>query len=96
MDRLDFSLPDFTRLSWASDPAREVWEPRLQQITQAWLEIEWLSVAEGVRRCGVTVVSPEELVGRAGEWVKHGLNALPVEIQGNSSSSYAATAVTPN
>ena len=93
MDRLDFSLPDFTRLSWVSDPAREVWEPRLQQITKAWLEIEWLSVAEGVRRCGVTVVSPEELIDRAGEWVKHGLNVLPVEIQGTSSSSYASTAV---
>jgi len=93
MDRLDFSLPDFTRLSWVSDPAREVWEPRLQQITKAWLEIEWLSVADGVRRCGVTIVSPEEFVQQAGEWVKRGLNGLPVEIQGTSSSSYASTAV---
>lgn len=93
MDRLDFSLPDFTRLSWVSDPAREVWEPRLQQITKAWLEIEWLSVADGVRRCGVTIVSPEEFVRQAGEWVKRGLNGLPVEIQGSSSSSYASTAV---
>jgi len=25
VERLDFTLPDFTRLSWVSEPAREVW-----------------------------------------------------------------------
>ena len=29
MERLDFTLPDFTRVSWVSDDARDVWEPRL-------------------------------------------------------------------
>lgn len=93
MDRLDFSLPDFTRLSWVSDSAREVWEPRLSQITKIWLEIEWLSVASGLRRCCITTASPEDFLVQAGKWVKLGLNALPVEIQGVSNYSYSSTQI---
>jgi hypothetical protein len=81
IERLDFVLPDFTRVSWVSDAARETWAPRLRRITKAWFEIEWLAVVSGVRRCGVTVASPEELITMSGEWVRHGLSALPLEIQ---------------
>ena len=35
-DRLSYVLPDFTRVSWVSDPARHVWEPRIQRIGAAW------------------------------------------------------------
>jgi hypothetical protein len=93
MDRLQFVLPEFTRLSWVSDRAREVWEPRLKRIRQAWLEIEWLAVVQGVRHCCVTMASPEEFVTRAGEWAKRGLNALPIEIQGVAAASYANKSV---
>jgi hypothetical protein len=44
MERLNFVLPEFTKLSWVSDSTQEVWEPRLGRITKAWLQIEWLSV----------------------------------------------------
>lgn len=33
--RLNFSLPKFLRVSWVSDEARKVWQPRLQAITKA-------------------------------------------------------------
>src|SRR5260370_38409266 len=82
IERLDFVLPDFTRLSWVSDPAREVWEPRLSRITKAWFEIEWLAILAGVRRCGGTVTSPEDLITKGGEWMKRGLRALPLQVQG--------------
>ena len=93
MKRLKFLLPDFVRISWVSATAQSVWQPRLSRITQAWLDIEWQSVLAGVRACGVTIVSPEEFVQKAGVWAKHGLNALPLEIQGLSKASYAATSV---
>lgn len=93
MKRLDFVLPDFTRLMWVSDHARSVWEPRLKRVNQAWSRVEWLSVVSGVRPCGLTVATPEKFVGRAAEWVKRGLSALPVEIQGLSNYSYASTPV---
>jgi len=41
VDRLDFVLPDFTRLSWVSEKAREIWEPRITRINAspfAWLQ----------------------------------------------------------
>ena len=91
--RLDFLLPDFVRRSWVSDAARDVWEPRFQRITNVWLAIEWLAILEGVRECAVTLVSPEEFVQKAGEWAVHGLNGLPIEIQGVSDASYASTSV---
>lgn len=82
MERLDFELPEFTRLSWVSDAAREVWEPRLKRITLAWLELEWRSVLAGLRPCGVTIVSSVELVERAGDWTRQGLSGVPLEIVG--------------
>jgi SAM-dependent methyltransferase len=79
MERLDFNLPEFARLSWVSDAAREVWEARLTRITRAWLDLEWRSVVAGVRRCGVTMVSAVDLVERAGDWARRGLTAVPLE-----------------
>src|SRR5262245_48715991 len=95
MERLPFVLPDFTRMMWVSDRARDVWAPRLQRITRAWLEIEWRAVVAGVRRCAITSVSPEGFVNDAARWVDHGLAALPLEMQG-AGATYANTAVAPD
>ncbi len=84
MERLDFELPEFTRHSWVSDAAGQVWEPRLKRIVHAWLELEWRSVGAGLRRCGVTLVSAVDLVDRAGDWARHGLSGVPLEICGQS------------
>ncbi len=50
-ERLNFALPDFLRLSWVSDRAREVWTPRLKRIIAAWGVLERESVLHGVRKC---------------------------------------------
>src|SRR5262245_30790349 len=92
VERLPFVLPDFTRLMWTGDHARGVWAPRLQQITRAWLEIEWRAIAAGARACAVTAVSPEGLMAEAARWVELGLAALPLEMQG-AGASYASTPV---
>lgn len=78
-NRLDFSLPEFTRVSWASDAAREVWSPRLQRITRAWLDLEWLSVAEGVRPCAILSQTPRDFFADSATWLARGLAAWPVE-----------------
>jgi len=93
LERLNFQLPDFTRISWVSDNARATWQPRLQQITQVWLELEWRSVAAGIRPCALTSVSPEELVAKAPIWTKLGLIALPLQVQGVSPYSYSSTGI---
>lgn len=81
MERLGFLLPDFVRVSWASDVARGVWEGRIQRILHAWQEIEWRAVAAGVRSCGITTVAPEHLAARAALFAEHGLVLLPLEIE---------------
>ena len=78
---LNFTLHDFTRLSWVSDQARTIWEPRMNRITQVWKEVEWLAVALGVYPCHMVTVSLEDFVDRAGKWAKRGLNALPLGIE---------------
>ncbi|HEY9420080.1 MAG TPA: hypothetical protein VIW92_01575 [Thermoanaerobaculia bacterium] len=82
MERLGFLLPDFTRLAWVNDAARSVWEPRFRRITRAWWEIEWRSVAAGLRPCAVVVASPDDLLGWPAVWLRQGLCFLPLEIQG--------------
>lgn len=91
MERLGFTLDDFTRVAWVSDQAREAWAPRLARITTAWAEIEWRAVLAGVRSCAVTMASPEEFLVQGSRWAEVGLGALPVEIVGVSGQPYSAT-----
>lgn len=93
MERLDFTLPDFTRLAWVNDGAERVWQPRLQRIATAWAETEWRAVLAGVRSCSVTMASPEEFLSMGAAWAEEGLNALPVEMTGVSGQPYSATGV---
>src|SRR5262245_63262431 len=81
MERLPFVLPDFTRMMWVSDRARDVWAPRLQRITRAWLEIEWRAVVAGVRRCAIRIVSPVGVGSDAARWVVSGLATLARRVQ---------------
>lgn len=89
--QLDFRLPDFTRYSWVSDRARATWEPRIGQILECWLEIEWKSVAEDLRKCTLRVLSPEALVEVAPTMAKLGLAVLPLKQQGVSTQPYSNT-----
>jgi 2-polyprenyl-3-methyl-5-hydroxy-6-metoxy-1,4-benzoquinol methylase len=93
MERLDFTLPDFTRLAWVNDGAERVWRPRLERIATAWAETEWRAVLAGVRSCSVTMASPEEFLAMGASWAEEGLNALPIEMMGISGQPYSATGV---
>lgn len=91
MNRLDFVLPDFTRLAWTSDSAREVWEPRVGQVVAAWVEIEWRAVVAEVRRSAIVTLSPEDFVAVGSRWAECGLTAVPLELIGFSGQMYSAT-----
>ena len=92
-DRLNFVLPDFTRVTWVSDRAREIWEPRVKRIRIAWRRLEWISVAEGIRRCALSRVKPGELPEYSWEVAKHGLSVIPLGREGAASQAYSATPV---
>ncbi len=95
LDLLDFQLPEFSRMSWTGDAAREVWEPRLRQIFKAWMEIEPLAVVDGIRRCSLTMVGAEQLPRMAMRYAGHGFNALPLSIQTLSGYSYSNQETAP-
>lgn len=80
-ERLPFVLPDFNRHSWVSQSAQSVWEPRISRIIQAWLHIEWLSVAEGIRECGLVWISPHALPNLIPMWEAAHLSAIQFDIQ---------------
>ncbi len=59
--RLDFRLPDFTRWTWVSKTARDVWEPRINRIVTCWQELERLSVSTGLRACALQVIAKDSV-----------------------------------
>lgn len=95
MKRLDFRLPDFTRFGWVSDPARDVWQPRIQRIVACRQQLEWLSVVHGLRDCCLTLVSTTKLVDLAAQLIRHELVALPIAKQKVSSQPYATVSARP-
>ena len=93
-DRLTHVLPDFTRISWVNDRARATWEPRISRIGSAWADIEWRSVASGIRRCALTSVASDQLLNRTAAWAAAGFSTLPVAMSGTS-AGYASTSIAP-
>jgi hypothetical protein len=68
-DRLNFALPDFLRLSWASDHACEVWKPRFKRILSAWAVMERESVLHGLRKCALEKSSSQAgILADASAW----------------------------
>ena len=92
MTRLDFRLPEFTRFAWVSDQARAIWAPRIARIQTAWAEIEWRSVATGVRPCAHTIVDPGALPALTARMAEHGLEVRRFGEVGVSSTPYSSAA----
>lgn len=62
MHRLNFSLPEFTRIVWASDKAKKLWQPRIDAINRMWPKIERATVVSRMRQGGIANVTPEGLL----------------------------------
>lgn len=75
---------EYLRHAWVSAKAQQIWAPRLKRIVKAWSDIEWLSVAEGVRRCALASASPETLLSQGGVYLQHNLVCLPLALVGNT------------
>lgn len=94
MELLNFRLPNFCRTAWTSNKAREVWEIRLKRISNAWHEIEWLSVAEEMRSCALCQITPENLANQAAHWMSKGLYSVPLQI--SNVGHYSSYSVKPD
>lgn len=74
--RIPSLLPDFTRFSWVNGGARLHWGPRIEAIRRAWSDIEWMSVAGGVRQCALVAISQKAFSAAKTRWLAHRLSAV--------------------
>lgn len=94
MKRLPFRLKEFTRCSWVSDPARELWEPRLQRISTCLNELQRLSVQAGMRRCALLSTNSDELESLKQLAQQSGLVTRPLRKMA-APSTYSASLIEP-
>jgi hypothetical protein len=87
---MDFVLPEFLRSMWVSDEARLRWQPRIESISSAWREMEWLTVVEGVRPCVLCSVSTDGWSELRNRSKKQGLTVVPLMVQRSMSKGSAA------
>ena len=79
MKRLDFRLPRFKRISWTGESAQQIWEPRLDRIANAWVNVEWISCGLGDRSCALLMLPYDWSYGSAMPWENHGLSYLSLQ-----------------
>lgn len=84
MEKLDFTVPEFLRIIWATPEARVTWEPRISKISQAWIELERLAVFEHCKPGALQVVRPEDLASLTQWCYKMGLQIVVLGQQGIS------------
>lgn len=92
MNRMDFTIPEFTRIIWA--PGSHSWPMRVQAINRAWSQIERMTVAQGMRTGALQTVNPAELMGLQEYCLNNGIRFVILgregthAVYGNATSSY--------
>jgi len=61
MIRLDFQLPEWTRVIWNSQAIRNNWEQRVIRVSRAFADIERKTVTAGIKPSCLINLSPEEI-----------------------------------
>ena len=89
MKRLEFVLPDFTRVVWASDAARAAWAARLTRLTAAHAATERHSVVRGVRACALIDIAPDALATSQ----RDGLRVIPLAKHAMPRHEYSSTSL---
>lgn len=96
MRRLPFRLPEWSpRITWASAHAREVWEPRIRRVSQAWTETEINLVIAGAKPSALQHASPDELPALMKKLAPEGVIALPL-VRVPAASGYQSASRTLN
>jgi hypothetical protein len=78
MHRVGKPETEFVRCAWTADATEALWPSRVQAIKTVWRRLEWLSVAAGLRQCGVTTAAEAALPALESEVTAHGLSLVPI------------------
>jgi hypothetical protein len=87
---LEFEMPPFARVVWASKEVEEEWAPKVQLAARAYARLEFESVIHGLRACTTAHAVPENLVSFTQFYAKKGLMYHPLKHVG-SYSGFAHT-----
>lgn len=90
MDILNFTMPPFLRIQWASKEIKEKYEPMFHKAKNVFQVLEQESVKHGLRSCTTSHVDPHDFDRRQQEYIKQGLVFLPIQKVGmyNGFSNY--------
>lgn len=83
-------LPEWTRWAWASLHERDYWLPLFEKADATRVEIEWLTVIEGIRPAVYVSVNPDQLIQVNVRAASHGLTAIPVMQVNISNNKYSS------
>lgn len=62
MKKLNFELPEMFSIVWKDNNTRDIWKYRIGRISEAYNDIEFLSVAQNIRRAHLASIHQDELV----------------------------------
>jgi hypothetical protein len=94
-DRLDFRLPPFLRMAWATAAARDRWSEPLDRLVEEVRTSESLSVAAGVRLAAIIVVPRTQTPALVSQWSDRGLKSYLIS-RDDATRVHALNGKTPN
>jgi hypothetical protein len=80
---------------WPTEAEQESWQVLKLRSMARWAHLEWLSVAENLRTCGIMCVTFKELPFLSARFLRHGLSIVPTSALSNSDGLYRATQLHP-
>jgi hypothetical protein len=78
MQRLSFSLPDFCRVSWTSEAARDYWQPPIERGAGFWHRLELETVLLGQRPAGFVAVAQTNMAALCKKCAEHRMELRPL------------------
>ena len=72
---------NFPRVSWVSNEARLIWQKRLVSFAECWRQLEWMTVVNNSRTCGLLSVSQDELTSLASVLCDFGIRLSPLSVR---------------
>ena len=91
----DGAVSEQSIFQWLADAERDRWRAIEQRSWTRWSHLEWLSVAEGLRMCGISRVTFQELPSLSTSLLRHGLTIVPTSALLAGDGSYRATQCPP-
>lgn len=85
MELLNFEMPPFARIVWASKAIKDKWEPKVNLASGAYYSLERESVAHGLRQCYTEHIPQNQMVQKLQSLASKGLTFVPVQAVGSYS-----------